>query len=195
VRIVIVMKHAAAPILYPLLVVFALAVVGCGEEPVARNATSIRINEVNPANGVYQDMVGDTDDWIELYNGTDAEFNLEGYYLSDSVKKRFKDQFVAGTVVPAHGVLLVWADAQTNQSSSRSPHMSFKLSSEGEGVWFSNPEGYLVDSVEFGDMPPNDAGTEWTSLSRLPDGTGAFRWCSMSTPDELNGDACGGQSL
>lgn len=189
------MKPTSAPSPYPLLVVFALAVVGCGEGPVVRNATPVRINEVNSANSVYQDMVGDTDDWIELYNGTDAEFYLEGYYLSDSINKRFKDQFVPGTVIPAHGVLLVWADAQTNQSSARAPHMSFKLSSDGEGVWFSNPQGYLVDSVEFGDIPSNDAGTEWTSLSRFPDGTGAFRWCSESTPEELNGDTCGGQSL
>ncbi len=175
--------------------VLIVAIAGCGEQPLDRQTTPVRINEVNPDNPVYQDLVGDTDDWIELYNSADSDFSLQGYYLSDSVKKRFKDRVVAGTIVPAHGVLLVWADTQTNQSSARSPHMSFKLSSDGEGVWLSNPSGYLVDSIEFGKMPPNDAGTEWTSLARLPDGTGEFHWCSESTPDELNGNTCEGENL
>lgn len=172
-----------------------LLIWGCGNDPVESHPTPIRINELNPDNPVYQDMVGDTDDWIELYNSSNDAFSLAGYYLSDSPNRRFKDKFVEGTVVPARGVLLVWADGEVEQSSSRSPHMSFKLSSQGEGVWLSNQEGYVVDYVDFGDVPPNDAGTEWTSLERFPDGTGSFQWCSESTPDELNGSACKGQSL
>lgn len=169
--------------------------IGCGEEQVVRTSTPIRINEVNPDNPVYQDMVGDTDDWIELYNPTGVDFLLEGYYISDSAKYQFKDQFVAETVIPANGVLLVWADAQPKQSSARSPHTTFKLSATGEGVWLSNPDGYVVDKVDFGKMPLNPSGGEWTSLARLPDGIGQFSWCTESTPDELNGSACAGQIL
>ncbi|HEY5961233.1 MAG TPA: lamin tail domain-containing protein [Polyangiaceae bacterium] len=178
-----------------LLPAILLSAIGCGEEPVVRTSTPIRINEVNPANPVYQDMVGDTDDWIELYNPTDAEFQLEGYYISDSAGKRFKDQFVAGTVIPAKGVLLVWADAEPEQSSVRAPHTTFKLSSSGEGVWLSNPDGYVIDRVDFGSMPVNPSGGEWTSLARFPDGTGPFSWCTESSADELNGSKCIGQTL
>jgi len=174
-------------------ILFALA--GCGEDPVVRKSTPIRINEVNPVNPVYQDMTGDTDDWIELYNPTDEEFQLEGYFMSDSANKRFKDQFVAGTVIPAKGVLLVWADAEINQSSARAPHMTFKLSATGEGVWLTNPDGYVVDRVDFGKMPMDPSGREWTSLARFPDGTGPFTWCTESTPDATNGSACAGVTL
>jgi hypothetical protein len=38
------------------------------------------------------------------------------------------------------------------------------------------------------------AGELWTSLSRFPDGTGSFGWCSPSTPEELNGSARAGDS-
>jgi hypothetical protein len=170
---------------------------GCGEDvPDSAVATSpIRINEVNPDNEVYQDMVGDTDDWIELYNDSDADVPLENYYISDSSSKRFKDQFVAETVIKAHDVLLVWADGELTQNSYRSPHVSFKLSDTGEGVWLSDPDGYLVDKIEFIKMPVNPTGGQWTSYARYPNGTGDWMWCTESTPDELNGDACQGTLL
>jgi hypothetical protein len=98
-----------------------------------------------------------------------------------------------GAIVPARGVLLLWADTQPNQSNVRAPHLSFQLSSTGEGVWLSNPSGYVVDSVEFSGLLPNSG--NWTSLARFPDGTGVFTWCSQASPEELNGAACAGEKL
>jgi hypothetical protein len=175
----------------PMVIVLA----GCGDEPARVQATPIRINELASSNDVYQDLVGDTDDWIELYNDSDTDFSLEGYYVSDDVDERFKSVLAPGVVVPARGVLLVWADGQPRQSSSRAPHLAFQLSSEGEGVWLSNPSGFVVDFVEFAALPLTSATELWTSLSRFPDGTGSFGWCSTSTPEELNGTACAGETL
>ncbi|HTU57015.1 MAG TPA: lamin tail domain-containing protein [Polyangiales bacterium] len=172
-----------------------LAVCGCGTDPVTETSSPIRINEVMSANDVYQDLVGDTDDWIELYNPTDQAFDLTGYFISDSANHRFKDAFQAGVTVPAGGVLLVWADAQPLQSSPRAPHLSFQLSSAGEGVWLSNPQGDLVDSLGFGLTPPNRVGTQWTSLQRFPDGNGSPRWCTEASPEALNGAQCTGEQL
>ena len=165
-------------------------VAGCGDEPALREVTPIRINELTSTNDVFQDLVGDTDDWIELYNDSDEDFPLEGYYVSDDVDERFKSVVAPGVVVPARGVLLLWADGQPLQSNERAPHLAFQLSSEGEGVWLSNPSGLVVDAVEFAALPLSSAGELWTSLSRFPDGTGPFSWCSVSTPEELNGSAC-----
>jgi hypothetical protein len=172
-----------------------LPIYGCGTERVSQNGTPIRLNELMTNNKVYQDLVGDTDDWIELYNPTQQDFDLGGFFISDSANHRFKDTFQEGVTVPAGGVLLVWADAQPLQSSVRSPHLSFQLSSTGEGVWFSDPDGYLVDSLGFGLTPANPEGTEWTSLQRFPDGSGTVQWCSEATPDALNGARCGGEQL
>lgn len=173
----------------------ALVLAGCGDEAVGSGRTPIRINEVMSKNQVYQDLVGDTDDWIELYNDSDQAFDLGGCYISDSPNHRFKAQLEAGVMVPARGVLLVWADGQPLQSSVRSPHLSFQLSSSGEGVWLSNAQGYLVDTISFGLTPPNREGTEWTSLARFPDGSGEVRWCSEATPEHLNGASCAGELL
>ena len=179
--------------------------VGCGNNTVETTRSPIRINELSPKNGVYQDIFGNAGDWIELYNTSDEDFDLGGYYISDSAKKRFKDQFPAGAgdagnaedvyKVPAKGVLLMFADGQPLESSPIEPHLSFKLSDQGEGIWLSNPAGYLVDWVQFSILPPNSAGTSWTSLARFPDGIGEFQWCTQASPSELNGDHCTGEIL
>jgi hypothetical protein len=178
---------------------------------VATHPTPIRINELNANNPVYQDMTGDTDDWIELYNMSDTALDLGGYFLSDDVDERFTTELPDGTqtpatlpdgaIIPPGGVLLLYADAEPNQTQINVEHqiawihLGFKLSSQGEGVWLSNPDGYLIDSVEYRITPPNQAGTQWTSLARFPDGTGAFRWCSEASPDALNTGTCQGENL
>ena len=40
--------------------------------------SDIRINEVSPINGVYQDLFGNTGPWIELYNAGDARLRSNG---------------------------------------------------------------------------------------------------------------------
>ncbi len=177
--------------------------VGCGRGPIDRTRSAVRINELSSVNGVYQDIFGNTGDWIELYNVSDEDFDLGGCYISDSANKRFKYQFPetqgdAGAksyIVPARRVLLVFADAQPLESSPIEPHLSFKLTKKGESIWLSDPAGYVIDSVQFSLVPPNDAGTRWTSFARFPDGTGEFEWCSEGTPGEVNGDSCNGDVL
>jgi hypothetical protein len=153
---------------------------------------NVRINELSSSNHYYQDEAGDTDDWLELYNVNEGPANLSGYYISDSGNKRFKTMLTDEAVVPGHGLLLLWADQQPTQGDL---HLDFKLSSSGDGVWLSDLDGYVVDHVEFNAVPPNDAGTEDTSLARFPDGTGSFQWCSQDSPEKLNGTHCNKESL
>lgn len=184
-----------------LMVTLGMLPIGCGNEPLQRSRSALRINELAPKNGVYQDLFGNTGPWIELYNLSDTDFDLGGYYISNSAKKRFKFQFPAvdaGDVykVPANGVLLLFADDSPLESSALEPHLSFTLHhKKGNGVWLSNPDGYVVDSVECSWLPPNDAGTSWTSFARFPDGTGEFQWCTAGSPGQLNGDQCTGEVL
>jgi len=174
--------------------------IGCGQDSIARTRSAIRINELSPLNGVYQDLFGNTGDWIELYNLSDTDFDVGGYYISDSANKRFKYQFPAvdaGQVyqVPAKGVLLIFADKQPLESSALEPHTDFSFGKKGESAWLSDPQGYVIDTVQFSQVPPNDAGTRRTSFARFPDGTGEFEWCSQGTPDKLNGERCSGDVL
>lgn len=140
---------------------------GC-PTPEAIPTGDIVINEflaVNDSLGTTRDSAGETDDWVELYNNTDAEIDLSDVYLSDNPENKFKWQFPAGTILPAAGYLIVWCDEDGGQAGL---HASFKLNRDGEQIFLSNADGSSIDEVVFGEQENN------VSVSRVPNGTGNF---------------------
>lgn len=132
--------------------------------------SSIVINEVMPVNNVTAaDQDGEYDDWIELYNLSSTSVNLSGYYLSDNKKEPGKWKFPQGTTIGANGYLIVWADNDTTEVGL---HANFKLSSGGEDALISNPEKSIIDKTTF---PAQSLELTW---SRVPNGTGEFKWQS-----------------
>ena len=111
------------------------------------------------------DEAGDHNDWIELYNNNDIEIDLSGYYLTDDTAVPDKWQIPAGTVIPANGYLMVWAD---DESTEGALHATFKLSTNGETLLLSSPLLQAIDEVTFG-LQTTDA-----AYARVPNGTGAF---------------------
>jgi hypothetical protein len=169
--------------------IIAAGLVGCGSEYTSRAGargptasappSSVHINEFMPYNRTAAvDASGDPDDWVELYNGSDEEARLEGFYLSDSGGPPFRQRLSAEVVVPAKGVVLIWADREPDEGAL---HMSFRLDRDGESVWLARPDGEVIDMVEFGFAPTDE------SFARLPDGDGPFAWCSNPTPGRPNG--------
>jgi hypothetical protein len=147
----------------------------------------VRLNEVCAANHSTADDAGNTGDWIELVNLGASDVSLDGFYISDDVDTRFVHQFPAAAVLPGDAVLLLWADAEPERGPL---HLGFKLSADGEGVWLSNPQGYVVDFIEFNATPTLDSDEHDASFARYPDGTGQFGWCGVPTPGEKNGALC-----
>lgn len=97
------------------------------------------------------DPQGDFDDWIELRNVTDQALDLGGRYLSDEPNNPRKWQFPTGTVIPADGYLLVWADEDGKDTPGL--HASFKLSAGGEQIFLTDTDANgnaVLDFVEFG---------------------------------------------
>ena len=126
------------------------------------------INEVMPVNSTtVADNYGEYDDWIELYNLSFSGKDISGYHLSDNNNKRSKWQFPQGTLIAAKGYLIIWADNDINQLGL---HANFKLSSAGEVVVLSDADSSKIDKVTF------PAQTLELSYSRVPNGTGEFRW-------------------
>jgi hypothetical protein len=110
------------------------------------------INEVMASNtSTLADPQGEFDDWIELRNLTDQEVDLTGRYLSDEPNNPRKWAFPAGTVLPADGYLIVWADE--DGSDMPGLHASFKLSADGEEIFLTDTDANfnaILDSVSFG---------------------------------------------
>jgi hypothetical protein len=140
------------------------------------------INEVVPSNKTgAMDEGGAYPDWFELYNMSAADISLSGFYVSDAPDNLIRARLDASLTIKAGGVILLWADGDTNQGVL---HMPFKLSAPGESLYLSDPEQKLIDTVEWLQA------SEDASYARLPDGTGAFAWCNSGTPNALNGQAC-----
>lgn len=127
----------------------------------------ITINEfmasnIDSLNGV-ADADGEFEDWIELYNNTNQNIDLEGVFLTDKFDQALKWTFPPNTTISAGEYLIVWADKDENQAGL---HADFKLEKNGEQLMLSHEDGTIIDSLTFGKQTPNIA------MARIPNGTG-----------------------
>ena len=142
------------------------------------DAPTVRINEVSAANGIYVNEYFKRNDWIELYNTTSEDIDLEGMYLSDDVAEPLKYQ-IAGpsTVIPAHGHLVVWCDKLEPETQL---HAMFKLASVGGDVLLSDADGTLIDRFTYASM------NEDQTAGRYPDGADEIFTMNVPTIERAN---------
>lgn len=140
------------------------------------NLAAIRINEFMASNGdTLEDADGDSSDWIELFNTSNQDVNLEGLCLSDG--KGTLDKFVFSyCVIPARGYLVVFASGKDSPDGEEI-HLPYKLSADGERVVLSYA-GVILDIVSF------DAQTKDVSMSRYDDRS--WRFTETPTPGAEN---------
>ncbi|MFN6378430.1 MAG: CotH kinase family protein, partial [Flavobacteriales bacterium] len=124
------------------------------------------INEIMASNGgVAVDEVGESDDWIELYNPTAEAIDLTGFYLTDNQWNLTKWEIPTGTIINPDSYLIVWADEDGTQGNY---HANFKLSAEGETVYLMNNIGEIADAVTYQQQQQS------MGYARNPNGTGPF---------------------
>jgi len=142
------------------------------------------INEFMASNATgVTDEGGGTADWIELYNLSDEDIDLGGFFVSDdeSIPTKAMLPYDQGLIIEAGSTLLLWADSDTDQGSK---HLPFNLKKDGESIVLTSPMGDLLDSIDY-----QNATTD-ASFARYPDGTGPFSLCHSPTPDAPNDSAC-----
>ena len=128
----------------------------------AAGSSPVVVNEVSASNTVAANEYGKRNDWIELYNTTDQDIDLEGMFLTDDRTNLEKYQFTQSTIIPAHGYFIVWAD---KLDPLRQLHTGFKLANYDE-------ESVTITAA---DHSWSDCLTYWThngdeSVGRYPDG-------------------------
>lgn len=129
----------------------------------------VKLNEVSAANSIYVNDYFKKDDWVELYNTTDKDIDLTGYYLTDNVenltKFRIDETDVKdGNILPAHGFRLVWCSKLGR--TGKEIHANFKLANdEGAYVILSNPDQTWADTLTYQPMNGDE------TCGRYPDGT------------------------
>jgi hypothetical protein len=165
-----------------LLATLGLPVLACSEPPrQPRDAfpLDLRFNEIVSDNeGVWVDELGETDDYIELYNASDHPLSLGDYGIFDA---NGHYPLPESSLAPGEAKLL-WADSSPEQGPL---HLPFKVSSSGERLVLHDARGRVVDVVEIPALEAHHA------YERLPDGTGPFGDCRWATPGRLNGSVCG----
>ncbi len=114
--------------------------------------TGLYINEIMASNGLtLDDGNGEYDDWIELYNASEAPLNVGGLFLSDSRENqamfRISTAYPDSTNIPPGGHLILWADDSTQQGLL---HTNFKLDGNGEQLVLSSTNAEtIIDSMSF----------------------------------------------
>jgi hypothetical protein len=142
--------------------------IGCEKADEAIDSSKLVINELMAVNlTTAADQNREYDDWIEIYNLSNASIDLSGFYLTDSKKEPTKWTFPDSTIITANGYLIVWADKDTLQSGL---HTNFKLSPAGEKLYLLATDLSIIDKVEY---PVQDVEV---SYARVPNGTGDFVW-------------------
>lgn len=140
----------------------------CTSLGVAIDHQDVVINEFmarNDDDSPWFDQDGEFDDWIELYNNTSNPISLNNYFLSDTSTFIHKWELPSDTIIPANGYLVVWADKDPQQIGL---HTKFSLDKDGGSIFLSYIDGTIVDSASYGEQEKEE------SLSRIPNGTGAF---------------------
>jgi hypothetical protein len=141
---------------------------------------ALKINEIMAGNTTYLSDLNNFGDWIEIYNPTNQEVDLAGYYVTDDYTVPAKYQIPTGetsTIIPAGGYKLIWAD-----DSARVLHTNFKLSgSSGERFALVASDGVtFIDSISFGIQ------TTDVSYGRTSDGSDSWTFFTTSTPNASN---------
>lgn len=153
---------------------YALEAAGTANIPVG----AVAINEFLADNeSGATDPNGQYEDWVELYNNTASPILLSGAFLSDKADNLTKWPFPSTATIPANGYLLIWLDEDQNQPGL---HANFKLSKDGEAIYFSNADGSMIDQIEFGPQSTD------ITTGRCPNGTGPFAAMNAATPNAAN---------
>jgi len=140
---------------------------------------SVYINEIMAQNGgsVFDPELNYERDWFELFSAETTNIDLSGYYLTDDPASQRKWSIPDGTIIPAGGFLLFWADGEDIAPD----HCNFSLSVSGETLVLSTPATQVVDMVAYGAIPRD------ISKGRYPDGSANWYYYDISTPRQSNG--------
>ena len=135
------------------------------DERQAKGIAPVCINEVSAANGIHVNEYWKRNDWVELYNTTDADIDVNGMYLTDNLSKPQKYQISGNggksTIIPARGYLVIWCDKLEPVSQL---HASFKLAAEGGSVLLTASDESWSDEFTYSSMKEDQ------SAGRYPDG-------------------------
>lgn len=123
------------------------------QAPVNANAKPT-ITEVMSSNHAALPANGGYPDWVEISNLNKDSVDLTGYFLSDNLKEPKAYTFPALVLGPGQSVLVYCDD---NDGSGKTLQAPFKLSSAGEELYLTSPDGNVVQKLTFPAIPQDQS--------------------------------------
>lgn len=141
------------------------------------------VNEVSGSNDCFVNEYGKKADWVELYNTTNQDIDLEGFFLTDDLTKPLKYKISkegtsVNTKISAHGHLIVWCDKQSTTNAAL--HASFKIAGEGGLIALTSPDGKMTDVLYYEGHDGN------STVGRFPDGSKDVYLMNVPTIEKTN---------
>ena len=127
-------------------------------------------------------------DWIELYNATNKQINIGGWYLSDSAMDPRKYRFAAGTKIDPYDHLVLVEDANFGKDSSDPGKITgFAFSENGDEAYLRSADADVLT----GYRAVEGFGASYTGIAfgrYFKNSTGNYNFVPMAydTPDERN---------
>ena len=148
------------------------------------NTTPVVINEISGANSIYVNEYFKRDDWMELYNTTDNDIDVEGMYLSNDPATPLLYQITKGdsnasTIIPAHGFLIIWCDKELPNNQLHAPFKISMANGNGEIILTSKDKTWkntLKYKIHNGDE----------TIGRYPDGSDNVYVMNIPTIEKTN---------
>ncbi len=138
---------------------------------------TVVINEFMASNAsTVTDEKGAYPDWVELYNTTDEDIDLDGWTITDDLEESDKHELV-GLSIDADDYLLLWADGDIEDGDR---HLDFRLAADGEALGLFDPDGNAHTQLNYGQQATDH------SAARVPDGSANWEITDSPTPGESN---------
>lgn len=142
---------------------------------------NVLINELMQSNfgGVIDYYNEYPDSWVELYNASDTDLDLKGWYIGEKNDINIAYKLPSSLKLAAKGYTLIYCDKEAFDQ-----HTDFRLNSDKAGtVYLWDASGNLTDSLSYPEMINPEI--SWGRLADLTDSLSHFR---SPTPLNENGN-------
>ena len=146
----------------------------------AQTAPRLRINEIMVANvDRYLDASWNYGSWVEIYNSSNSEINLNRYHIGTSNSSKDRIRIGYDLLIPANGFGVLWFGHKYWKAPTQ---VDVELDNDGGYVTLFSPGGSVLDRVEY---PASVSRHSW---ARCSDGAAEWTYTSCPTPAETNGN-------
>lgn len=146
----------------------------------------IIINEIMPnnVNTVIDEDYKFPEGWVELYNTTDKDIDIKGWFLSNARSNLLMWEIPVECVIPSHGYKIIYLDKEETVSSD---HIHAIIDSDNTSgkFYLVRDDGSVEDEIsKYRNALINH------SYGRCPSDTSSWVWFEHATPMRPNSDDC-----